>query len=104
MSTKPEGALYVDKLFKRKVYHNIFYIPDTDTLIYKSPGKYREVSSGTIPVKYLTTRTIEDTKVEDIKEYLRRNYKKNCSETNTRKQTFTQYVQSKSSLVHELFV
>ena len=101
IDTLPEAALYVDKLFKRKVFHNIFYVPDTDTLIYRAK-KFRIVSSGTIPVKFLTTRTIEDIEVERIKEYLRRNYAKNCSKTNTRKKTLSEYLKTESCIFHEL--
>ena len=89
----PKGSLFVDKLFRRKVLHNLWYNPETKTLYRKYQGNFYVVNNKkTISVRYLTKKVSETVNVADILKYLDKHYLKNCSESNTRIKTFSQYI------------
>ena len=89
----PDGYLYVDKLFNRRVEHRLFYNPDSKTLIRKwiTPGSNKDLkpyritnNKKYIPVKFLSDSSKENIEVKKILNSLSKHYSKWCSKENKR--------------------
>ena len=89
----PDGYLYVDKLFNRRVEHRLFYNPVSKTLIRKwtitdqnkhlKPYRIANVKDS-IPVKFLSDLSKENIEVKKILNSLSKHYSKWCSKENKR--------------------